>query len=551
MPTVPLYDIPQVNLSPNPSVQFDAPAMPDIAGRQMQEAGKANMVAGTTAMKIADRIQDLRDDAATTAADNAFQESINKILHDPQKGYLRTSMKDAEAIRPDMDKALQEARAQASGMLQNELQREMFAKTSTKRLQMATSTMDVHQLKQLKLWDQNEAKQSVDSAQQNAVNTYGSWAQPNSQFAINKADMLAKVDRLAEKLGIPLDSEMAKDMRLDASTKLHGTVIDQMLSMPGQGKNARTYFENFVDEVSPDQRGSIQDKLKNASVKDESLTLSMEMKGSLTEQIKSLDKMFTKGEISAEVRDATVARVEHNWQMRKSQEAEGNKFAMGAAQDWILKNPGKSIMDMPQNLYQWAKNQGHLAGLDSFAQREGRPGERLTELTTRGKLLNLAMTDPDTFIKQFKDTGFSDQLALGMSGIKEMQNVASDMLRGNGKYHTTFDQKILQDAIPGAILKDKDKKDAFVAIMAEETDRWRKANPGKVPDQAAYAQVTQAANQEWISIGRWFNSTDPAYKLRGQPNAVPKDFYNNMLKAGDGVTEAEIIAAWKIKRGVK
>ena len=62
-----------------------------------------------------------------------------------------------------------------------------------------------------------------------------------------------------------------------------------------------------------------------------------------------------------------------DWHIRKSQQAEGEKALVGSAFDWVLKNPGKTVLDMPPAMYSGLKNSGHLAQLASFARVEGKP----------------------------------------------------------------------------------------------------------------------------------------------------------------------------------
>ena len=40
-----------------------------------------------------------------------------------------------------------------------------------------------------------------------------------------------------------------------------------------------------------------------------------------------------------------------DWHIRKSQQAEGEKALVGSAFDWVLKNPGKTVLDMPPAMY--------------------------------------------------------------------------------------------------------------------------------------------------------------------------------------------------------
>ena len=360
---------------------------------------------------------------------------------------------------------------------------------------------------------------------------------------------------------------------------MHKQVLQHLVET--DPRRASAYLDKFGGEIDERTKDGIKKELRHSTVKSESLNLSYDLAkvGGLSEQTKAADDLFKAGKIDAETRDATVQRLEHNYTRNKSMQEEGNKAMRGQLQEWVIQNPGKLITDAPTKLYGWAKGNGELATFDSFAQREGRPAERQKELKVRGELLNMAMTDPDAFIAEFKRTQFGDRMDLGINGIKEMQNVAGEMLRGDGKYKTTFNQKTLQDAIPADLLKpaNKDKRDAFVALMSEESDRWKKANPGKTPDDAAYKQVVQAANGEWLKVGAIWNSHPKAYELRAKPdeNAMPKSLYEDIrknnpkysdLEVGQmwsgtkvpdsfsnelkkrGASEAEIAAAWNIKK---
>jgi hypothetical protein len=101
----------------------------------------------------------------------------------------------------------------------------------------------------------------------------------------------------------------------------------------------------------------------------------MELQGSMksfSAQEAELDKQYKAGKISAELYDATKQRIEHDYSKRKMMQAEGDKSMMGAAQDYLLKNPNATALDLPPNVYAWAKNTGHLQALDSFSRSGGR-----------------------------------------------------------------------------------------------------------------------------------------------------------------------------------
>jgi len=261
---------------------------------------------------------------------------------------------------------------------------------------------------------------------------------------------------------------------------------------------------------------------------------------------------FASGKVDAATRVTIEQRIDHKRAVGEQMKNDGDKAAMGAAQEWILKNTGKSVLEMPPNLYAWAKSSGHLSELDKFASREGRPGERMKELEARGRLMNQAATDPDAFIETFKKNAFADQFDLGATGIKEMQNIASNMMQGTGKYKIGFDEKIMRDAIPPALLSSgaKEKRNAFEGLQHEAMIQWRKDNPGKQPTLDEQKAVARAANAEFVVVNRFVNDNVKAFEIKeGKDNAVPADFFKAMK--AKGAKDDEILSAWKLKQSMK
>lgn len=561
MATVPVQDIPTVDLQAANVVPFQAPGveqMRNAAPEQLQKFGQVTVQAAVAANTIADRIQNEFDDAATKEADNLLSDQLRTSIYDPEKGYLSTVGKNALDSRKTTIESMNEAKQKVEQTLTTDMQRKMFNQVANRRLQTAMTQVDSHAMQQARVYNVAESKARATASVQDAVANASTWNMKDEEgkatgpYNLYKSTAISEMNSLADTMGLAADSSQRKELVLAATTQIATEVVSGMVAND-QAAQARDYLKNAIKtkEIDPTKVDQLQNLVKTAGVKDDSLRLSMSLKGGLKEQLSSVDQMFKDGKISAEVRDATVQRAEHNYTQRKALQDEGNKAAMGSFQEWIIKNPGKPIVDAPANLYNWAKGQGQLAGLDGFAKREGGPGERRKELETRGILMDLAVNDPTQFVKEFKESGFVNRLDLGTNGIKEMQNMALSIVQNNGKFKTAFDTKVLQDAIPAALLKSssKDKRDAFVAIMSEETNKWIAENPGKTPDSAAYQRVISSANREWVSIGSMWNDQIPAYEARTlkEGKVVPKDFYDNMKKLG--AKEDEIVKAWLIKKG--
>lgn len=557
MATVPVLDIPTVDLQPSNVVQFQAPGvepMRNAAPEQMQNLGKATMQAAVTLKTIGDRIQDELDDAATKEADNLLSDQLRASIYNPDTGYLATVGKKALDARQAAIDGMNDAKQKFSQTLTSEMQRKMFNQVASRRLQTAMTQVDSHAMQQAKVYNIGESKARVTASVQDAVANASSWNMKDADgkvsgpYSLYKETAISEINSLADIMGLPAGSSQRKELVLSATTQIASEVVKGMVAN-NQATEAREYLASVIKskEVNPTNVDELQNLVKTAGLKDESLRLSMTVKGSLTEQLNTVDQMFKDGKISAEVRDATAQRFQNDYTVKKTIENDGNKAMLGTFQDWIIKNPGRPIINAPPELYSWAKAHGQLAELDRYAGRGGGAGDRLDELKERGIMLQLSIDDPENFLKQFKENGFLNRMTLGNAGIRELQNIAISMLQNNGKRKVVFDSKILQDAIPAAINKpgaaNKEKKDAFVAITAEASARWIAANPGKTPDAAAYGSVLTEANQEWIGIGAMWNDDFKAYEARGKEGKfVPKAFYDG-AKA-KGATKSEIYRMW-------
>jgi hypothetical protein len=566
MPKIPTYGPDTVDQIALPGVRQSASASAEMffndGGAGM--VGKGLQKFGEGIMDVAIRIRKEQNEADMKQADVEYAGRMRKILHDPQSGYLtalgETAVKGREGVSKQVEDLNKEFRERYA---QDPIKARMWGNIEGVRSESAMGQIDVHAGRQLQVYAVGQAEARAKAQIPEMVANVGSEGRVDPEtgkatgpYAVAKATMLSEIQTAGEKSGksqAEIDN-LKKAMLTDAHTQ----TIQQLVS----GKNAKgaeSYFKKYAErgEILADKQAEIKASIDNELTRSSGLDLSLEIgttvKGGENAQLAEVDKRYKAGDISAEVRDNAKQRIEHDWSKRRTQQNEGNKAMMGQAQDWILKNTGKSIQEMPSNLYDWAKREGHLSGLDSFATREGRPGERMKEITVRGQMINQAMGDPDAFITEFKKNGFADRFDLGVQGIKEMQNIAGDMIRGNGKYKTEFDNKIMLDAMPPSLRngKDKDKQDAFTALQHEAQQRWKQANPGKTPTMEDQRRVANEANAEWVSIGTVWNSSSTAVKQRIKPDdkAVPKDFYDGMKKAG--ATEAEILAAWNIKKGDK
>jgi hypothetical protein len=124
----------------------------------------------------------------------------------------------------------------------------------------------------------------------------------------------------------------------------------------------------------------------------------------------------------------------------------------------------------------------------------------------------------------------------------------------------SIDRDLLQGEIPQALRKPKSREDeqklkTYNSLVERTLIDWKAANPGKMPTKDEQLEIARSANKEYVEIGRIWNSTRPAYAVKPDMKAVPKDFYEQSqawAKAkGKAISDEEILQAWQKQKGKK
>ena len=227
MPTVPIIDSPTVAPRVGDAQPFAAPGVEPMRNFQPEQGAKlgaATQAAGQTAMKIGEMIQDQIDDANTKAADSWYTSQAQKVLFDPQQGYLNSiGIAAKDGYIPTQEK-LATIRADAEVALTNPVQKQMFAAVARKHEINFASQMDVHAVKQIRVYaaGESEARQTQ----------YGDLAIADKE---NRPTLLAtsvsEAEARADLLQLPKDSAQRKSMVQGAYQYVHvGVANDLMLN---------------------------------------------------------------------------------------------------------------------------------------------------------------------------------------------------------------------------------------------------------------------------------------------------------------------------------
>lgn len=328
------------------------------------------------------------DEAKVEDAFNTLrQQQIDLTIGD--QGFK--NIRGGDAVKQPLLKSYSERFSQVGKTLADGLDTPEQKAEFQKRFRLAQDQLSqgvlLHVIEQKDVYHKAQTRATIDVERQTAATH---WNSPADVMA-SLERMNAAIDSEASRLG--MDATVAKDLKLTEAGKTHAAIIGQAVAS-GNYQYAQAWLTTHKGEMSAEAIAHAENAVKTAGVKDESLRLSMGLTGNLTAQRKTLDELFTAGKIGADVRDATLNRIEHDWQQRKAQQAEGEKALLGNAYDWVLKNPGASVMDMPTTMYNGLKNTGHLSAVASFSRVNGKPE---TDDTVYYGLRQMAANEPEAF----------------------------------------------------------------------------------------------------------------------------------------------------------
>lgn len=248
MATIPVIDVPQQELGAGGFQPFAAPdfaargvePMKNFAPEQMVKQGQAVQQAGQTAMKIADMLQDQIDDADTKAADSFFTARAQKIMLDPQNGYMTTIGVQAKDRYPSVMDELNKVKEEAMQGLSNPRQRQMFERVAQRHMLSLSSQIDQHAIKQIRVYAAGESEARIGRYIEMGV------ADP-SRRAEYLGVAVAEANQLSDLLGDPADSEQRKARIKKVTGTFHTGVASEMILSNNFGAAKAYVDKQFKD----------------------------------------------------------------------------------------------------------------------------------------------------------------------------------------------------------------------------------------------------------------------------------------------------------------
>lgn len=377
----------------------------DRSAGSMLAIGEGAQDLGRAVTSLADQKQDHVDIGMSLRASSLYTEE-DENAYDAPGGFLTTVGQGAnDRQRKLAEDRMREQRSKIEQTLQNAAQKANFQQHVAHVDARSTSRANAHQVHHAKVFEAGERKASAEAGIREAIKFAGT-----EEGEVTRQLAMQHLDAWAELVGMP--RAMLKNERQKATDEYHQGVVGRIVSDANNPPLAKMYFDKHKGEMSPDTEQKLGAYVKRASIDDESTRLAMtiaekidnaevatvtvagvEMEvGTWNEQLRqagrpappaakveitpgaflakgleATDKLFQEGKITAEVRDATRARISDDAQTRKLVAAEEANAAMSAAQQWLVEHPLASVESMPAEVYTAVEKAGQLPAMRSFA----------------------------------------------------------------------------------------------------------------------------------------------------------------------------------------
>ena len=349
MPTVPQYEIGQIkNRGIRARQNINAPA--DAFGANV---AKANMQFANTLQNVYEKQRDEYDQAVLREMDTKFSSFIRSSLTD-DGGYLSMQGKSAldskESTEASITKKLEELSKDLDPRIAN--QWNIMAQS---RIESAYGKIDNHNRQETSNYNKLQTKSRIDNQHQEMAANYLDENAVQSAKNVGLTEVYAWLRQQGIDPSNPRDDgekDIIKSTILDFTSKGHIEVIENLLA-GNKPTMAGSYFEKYQKEIDSTLYGELRIKIENknrdgrkleAILKIDSMQLGIEEKLRMADELPS--------EIANDVRNALKSRHNDDNTIKKEREDKAynaaldimSKYGVGVAQEFT--NWGQLIDEM-------------------------------------------------------------------------------------------------------------------------------------------------------------------------------------------------------------
>ena len=313
MPRVPEYRSPVAQTQALPSPRFSTDTRFGDLGQASARPLQAVSELASGIQKIATEEKRNADDVATTDAFAKTVELRNQLFWDPQNGAMARKGKDAFGVVDEFEEKFKAGADEIEASLHNEDQRALYRKIRIREGSELNTTLQKHLFTEAKAFDEQTIKSGVETARNDAVLNYMDPGRIERNIEMQRTLLLS----FAERNGIDPNSDAAKVMLQEATSKTHMAVVSRMLTND-QDLLAQDYFKKNRDSFATSDLVAMEKVVEEGSLRGESQrqTDALMKKGlTMTQALEEAKKIE-----EPRVRDAVSDRLKTEYAARKNAE---------------------------------------------------------------------------------------------------------------------------------------------------------------------------------------------------------------------------------------
>jgi hypothetical protein len=538
---------------PEPQVEQQTLSLP--GAQQLGDAGLGSIAKGTAVAADQMRGAEIERMKKRNATRVFEAESVlNDMERDMRTQQLARKGSRAYGVTDEVGSWWETEPAKISAKLENETQKTLFAEAVARRRESSLNGFSAHESSE----SHAAANDATEARKVNAIN-YGA-ANFKDQNAVNQArtdiEDAIKVQRAFN--GLPPDQVEA--MRIDALTKLHTNVFENMLDDGLDGpERATAYFEANKAEIA----GSVHDSLKTK----------LQTGRDLTGAQKSADDIWSRGlsetdalaaarkENEGQQREHALSLLRQQYADREQAITASRKAGLDAARSRFHNGDGKGKTNLaaltPSDLELLGT---HFPG-ELAAMRSTTPQDQVnTDWDTYELVLEHARANPTDFRDNTDILLY--RAKLNSIELGQLQKLQQDMRDGVPSSVMTLEQMIsgyIKDGVDEDYALDF-RRDVWAEANAEQQRLGRKLSGDEmqaVVDKQLIA--IRVPDSGWA----WLDSTLPRYQVSDAEeaslyDAIPEDVRqeaeDDLKAAGRAPTKSNVVAlynVWLDKQGNK
>jgi len=539
MPTVP-------TLGPAPTAQPTGLAAPPAdrllyrslgsGGQELEDLGHAMQSTGSDFAKIATDQLATQNEAATKNADSDFVAGLEKVLHDPDSGYLNSQGGDAVNGRDGAIDAVKKLQQGISDGITNPRQQQMFSDIANQRTQAALQAIDAHASQQGNKYaiesGMTRAATNGDAAARAYNPVGGADNTLYNQYIDTQKQELGEV---ADRMGLKDNPDGSDGVRAqfikENLAKTYTSIVDHLTSN-NQLQGAKDFFNSVQDQLPIAVRDKINNTLTAGQDKTDALNVALDVKSQTTDiaaQEKILDQRFKAGDITADVHDMALQKLRADTAQRRSEEAEADKSMIGQIWGLKQKNPNLALTDLTPSQIAYIKNRGLGTHVDAILNSS----PAIDDAKLYNDQMRMASEDPSAFVKQDLSTlsgqltpahwdhlvGVQSSINRGdvkaMDQAKLMHNTVTDIKAGMLSAGINLTPK---PGTPQAKALDAFESSLRDSLVAAQT---AKGNAPLSRDEARQIGLGLLKDQTLTGTGWFIDTHKPVWQMTPQERAAP------------------------------